>query len=93
MDLEKMKREIVDVALTGGSEQVARVHAACRKAERAKQTCTSAEAIKMLGGIHRRTLTRYSQAGHLHPIRHSAWRILWDRVEVERLATEGIDVD
>jgi hypothetical protein len=49
-------------------------------------TQQSCEIIK----VHPVTLRRYAKLGLLHPIRHTARRIRWDRNEIERFACEGV---
>lgn len=55
----------------------------------AKKLITTEQAAKLLD-VCTFTLRRYAKRGLLHPVRHTARRIRWDRIEIERFRDHGV---
>ena len=70
-----------------------RVMACCKQPERPRRRRlgTVRQAAEILG-VHRRTIQRYAREGNLTAIYQSRRRVRYDLDEVERLASEGIQL-
>jgi predicted DNA-binding transcriptional regulator AlpA len=81
--------QLLEAVLAAPSDRREAILAAARGTDRPRPGSVR-QAAEVLG-VHPRTIERYARRGLLNPIRISPRRVRWDLVEVEALATRGVN--
>ena len=88
--VQTMVKTVLAADPTVTAEETARIMKACQGQPPRRDLLTAVEAAKVLG-VHLRTLQTYGRQGKLTPIKYGPRRVRWDRAEVERFASLGLE--